>query len=1229
MLLIKEALRGTKKNFKQYISLFLFLFLTVAVFSAMITNSIQSDFAISQLENKSLVYDFQINGSFLNMKYDNMTQKELNKRSDTDDDYIKNFYGNILEWFNPYDSDLGDDFDNYTFLKLKSEISNSYISWTGDIDDGTWKLTSNLDDPDQQNTTNNWQYAWIKIIGNYSSKNLSTSSEDKNYISYDGVTNYVFYEVLENDNSPMYKSISGLNPILNSENKPIISYVHNFYCTINTNTKKLYYSFESANNNETFNIPDKPEFTINPDDKSSNPISFFSRNEINQIVSDKFGANHNLNNNEIMINYQFAKKNKYDINSNINFADSYNPKVIDYASATSDIFPLTQSVNSLSSSFNDSGLKNGSYVFLNKEDYLNQKLNLSNSDGRNTSDTYIYIKIPNATNLELNNFITGNNGLFSNYFMNKSNVFYSFKLSSSGQVATSNQTLLLIELIVCGVVIFVIFIILLFFIRKRIETYYNKIGILKAIGYTNKKIAIIFSVSLLFVVFLALFVGFFGSVPFQIYFSNSSIYSIGVNLHLFYYNFEVILFCFLYLPIFLGLLIYLFSTIIVNKNLLLLIYNIPSKTNKLRKHHKKNKLKKKHTPFFIRLSFSFVTNSLSKWILVFSISSFSTFILLFQFNVNVFTNDFDNSQYDFLNSDVKIISSTNVDQLDSLVSNKSSLDPIQQFHTYKWISSVQANQDLFQLKLCNYDETINIPDLANTLKYFFAGVKEDQIDDLKKVAGPSFSKLFFLQKNQYISSVDSYKLIHMTMTTKDPKNPHHLLNVNVWKWILDNWNDIKEYIETDIPFAIDEFSIDKFYNLVTFLNNYDLNAHGIYPNIYLGNYNTYDKTFEKPEILIDANWANTYNNNNDIFSLLQNVQLLSVDSSSSSVFNNFFNLQFKNNNLNNVLQKLNDIQIIDDINHATGTEQLGNIQIPVIISKTIAKSNNFKVGDLIKLNINILNGYQPITCKVAAISVNDFSSQNIYVSYNDLNLYIKEYTELLNDDIPKEKIPDYYNVLLSKGDENDNDILKVYRNLNIVADKEKDYNYVSSSFLNNYSLTTDTLGPLANGFDKLQQSTLSEMSDLNSVQSIYLLKNLYSTTFNDLNKQMIMSEVVTIIIDLFILFSLIGIIFDDNHRTILTMKALGYSSFKVSISILIFYFLVMIIGFPISILLVLSIWKIVLSYLFYKIGILMTVRISWIYLLITFGAIIIISLLNFINGYVHINKEKINTITDL
>ncbi len=1193
--LVKEALVSLKKNITNYISLFVFIFLSVIVFTSMASTSLELTNSIADVQNNSLEYDYQINtNQLLLMENDASVKEELNKY---------------------YDSDSS----SYSYDMFKNDLSNSYIEW------------NNSESPTSENINNidNWNLTF-----NSSSPESVTGIKEDNikdlFINYP-LNNLDLTPILNNEKiyvSPEALEILILKDELATQepkNNFLFAYTHSFYSTSILNDRKVYYQFQLGSN-------------------ENNISSEIYKRDLNKVIDYKNNPDPIIKSGTVLMNKQFVKYNNLE-NKEITFSennDAISFKIQNYATSLDNVYPQTQDPNSNITEINTKGLKDGSVVYLNKNDYFDLKdtLGISNTD----SDVTMYLSFNNKilSSSEKNEVISK---IFSKYFYNNPDAYKSFYLTQSGIIVKNVKMVLFIQVSICLISTIIISIVLFFFIKKNIENQKNKIGILKALGYKNKEVAIIFCVAISFVVIAAFVLGFLLGILIQYYFTFLSYYTVGSNLSLLYFSPIIMIFSFIVFPLLFTFISYIIARINIGKDLLFLIYDTSSKMNNKINRVKGQKIKQNisKTPFLLRLSYSFVSKTVSKWVVVFIVFSFSIFLIFFQFNVNAYTNLYINNAYSYVQSDVKIINSTSVDQLDSLSKNKTTTGS-QQYHTYDWIPDNQAYYDFNHLKITNdYNSQIIINDPLPTLYAFVFGIdsatKEGGFIPGNDGSAGELYNLFFLKKNYYLSSIDSKKIIDMKMILKEDDEEY---TVPVWQWLVTNWTYIEsklnDYAST-FDLALSNSQISQIYTLISTLYNYSNTSDDTYPNVFLGNNMLYDSTNECPIISTNMYWNTKYTG--ETFENLSNLELYGINTYDTNQLDNFFNFNLGNNKktnkeLNNVNKSVlsidsdGEVKNIEDNSSIKDLSDLERISIPVIISNLVAKTGNFKIGDTITTNTKMSNDYITTNYKVIGISKDDNTSSIFFASHENIFNYIKAYM-ILHYGIPNNVFPNnYFNKVLIKSSSNGKTLIKQFKNITIFAPQENIYNEKASDtpIISSDRPDLSSYGPISLGLATIYQNNyFTTLTDSNNMESFDLNRNIVSAGMDNLNETLYIVEIFSVFVVAFILFSLISLIFDENKRVILTLKSLGYNSIFISFSVLGFYILVMVIGFLVGWGLSIGIWIVLSKYIFITSGMLISVFASPIVFILAMVITLILIFSNFLIGYISVNKKEIKNIT--
>ncbi|WFG98362.1 hypothetical protein M1770_10080 [Spiroplasma citri] len=132
--------------------------------------------------------------------------------------------------------------------------------------------------------------------------------------------------------------------------------------------------------------------------------------------------------------------------------------------------------------------------------------------------------------------------VLSNYFVAPDNAIVAFEESLPGQVVMLTNIGFIINTSIAVVFSIIILFIIAFFIKKDIINSKQQIGVLKSLGYHRFELSFIFTFSIIFTTLIGCLLGWVLSIPLQMYFTGSNLYSIGLQLSSFYFN--RLIFCF-------------------------------------------------------------------------------------------------------------------------------------------------------------------------------------------------------------------------------------------------------------------------------------------------------------------------------------------------------------------------------------------------------------------------------------------------------------------------------------------------------------------------------------------------------------------------------------------------------------------------------------------------------------------------------------------------------------
>ncbi|WFG96412.1 ABC transporter permease [Spiroplasma citri] len=161
-----------------------------------------------------------------------------------------------------------------------------------------------------------------------------------------------------------------------------------------------------------------------------------------------------------------------------------------------------------------------------------------------------------------------------NYFVAPDNEIVAFEASLPGQVVMLTNIGFIINTSIAVVFSIIILFIIAFFIKKDITNSKQQIGVLKSLGYHRFELSFIFTFSIIFTTLIGCLLGWVLSIPLQMYFTGSNLYSIGLPLSSFYFNPLIFVSVTIFIPlIFIGT-SFLIYFVLLSRTELDLIYDI-------------------------------------------------------------------------------------------------------------------------------------------------------------------------------------------------------------------------------------------------------------------------------------------------------------------------------------------------------------------------------------------------------------------------------------------------------------------------------------------------------------------------------------------------------------------------------------------------------------------------------------------------------------------------------
>ncbi len=1124
--LVKEATWGFAKKITQFIGLILFIIGAVLTFTALFSTVFQIKNGLNDIKKNSLPYQYEIRLDGLNI--DNNVWKinpawKINENNRT---FLAQFYDESKIdaehlTFNNIRAD---------FLRLNCDLNNSEIcKWT--------KEPSYLN-PETGTASFN---ALVKNFNN----NLAAA-----FLSY----------IIHNPDE------SRLNDLINSDEADLeISFNVSYQFAANNLAKDTkYFNATSVNKNKNL--------LYKGDGWRGNNIFYTPFNRL--FEATKWEHISYLTENNIILNKQYADYNHLKIGGHFNLGNSQNLQfnIIGYGAKYSNIYPDLVSISTLSTGHKIIDLKNGSVLFMNDINFNAVKNNFSNGTEKITS----FINV-NGNLIEPQK-ITLLRKVLSNYFVAPDNAIVAFETSLPGQVVMLTNTGFIINTSIAVACSIIILFIIAFLIKKDINNAKWQIGVLKSLGYHRFELSFIFTFNIIFTTLIGCLLGWALSIPLQMYFTGSNLYSIGLPLSSFYFNPLIFVSATIFIPlIFIGM-SFLILFILLNRTVLDLIYDLkgfnlsfsPKKVKKIRKYD--NFV----LTFNVHLSFTFALKSLGKLIMVLIVLAFSFFLLIFQLDAGVvMAQGIVKDSFRYFNNDIKSYLIASYDQQDiakEAGNNK----------TYQWITVDKRMNYYHEAKIIDYNKTFNFPNPLTCFTSLYVSDSKNMkknCGDLLNIIGDPSGKTLVKSKINYDEEKKTYPYISATTVGA---LANYKVKDNESGELINGWDNLVKTINLMKPFLIEkginEADIQTIISGINLVNSLNATNNGQYPDIYLGPYMVYDKNYDFPYVFLSAGWSpdDKKNSKNPVSQL--NVVGLTNDETERNKLLNYRS----NTTPSDIAQK-------EVFSYKIRSEPTGNSlnipinePIPVLLAKRVYQSMNLVSGDIFKLNVQITNaiGYVPVAFKVIGSNDADISSGNIYMNQYSLVTVMNQWVNLTKKG--EQFLPNYYyNVFASRA----SPLGVTFQPYRIISSFSLTDNYDFTMFDNNKK------PDLKNALDL--RINLKLLNGLNKIWPFDTLRKKYSQGMRTAPDVLNVLEGLTIVIVALILSVLIAIVLDENRRTILTLKVLGYPTWKIIAIVLGFYLFAIVLGYVLGYVIAQLLWNVIIHIVFKSTGMLLIPSFSY------------------------------------
>ncbi|AOX44354.1 hypothetical protein S100390_v1c10180 [Spiroplasma sp. NBRC 100390] len=1157
--LAKEATRGFTKKITQFIGLILFIIGALLTFTALFSTVFQVKNGLNDVKKNSIPYHYEIRMDSLNID-NNVYKRNPNwKINENNRAFLAQFY-----------DETKIDNNHLTFNNIRADV-----------------LGLNCD------LTNNQICTWSKEPP-YLNKQTGTASFTALVKNFGGNISSAFLSYIVH-----HPNQSQLRALIDDDNITLnLSYDVSYQFVANNLAKDTQYFNAVA-------VSKDKNLLFNGDSWRGNNVFYTPFNRVFDVTSRE--AVTELGKNNIILSKQYADYNLLNVGGNFNLGNNSNLqfKIAGYGAKYSNIYPSLASLSTIASGGKIIDLRNGSLLFMNDINYNTIKQNFSNGEEKFTGFINVNGDLTDPQKIALLRKV------LSNYFVAPDNAIVAFESSLPGQVVMLTNTGFIINTSIAIACSIIILIIIAFFIKKDITHQKRQIGVLKSLGYRRYELSFVFTFNIVFTTLIGCLLGWALSLPLQMYFTSSNLYSIGLPLSLFYFNPIIFITATIIIPLIFIAMAFLISFILLSRTALDLIYDLKGSNLNFRVKKVRRGRKYAHfgLSFNIHLSFTFALKSFGKWVTVLVVLAFSSFLLIFQLDAGVMAQGIVNDSFRYFKDDIKSYLIASSDQQD-IVQEADNSKP------YNWITTDERDQHYYRAQVLDDDKTFNFPDpLMCFLKLSSSnptGVKQSCGDLLNIVGDPSGPTLVE-SKIKYDAKTNKYPYLNaetvkaiVNYKVKDSKTGEW---INGWDRLIEIINIIKPNL---ISQGLTEADIQTIITGINMINSLGSSTNGQYPDIYLGPNMVYDPVYDFPYVFLSAGWSpdDTKNAKNPVSQL--NVVGLS---SNETERNQLLNYRSQNTSAD-VAQKevfgykISENPVAHDLNMPI------NEPIPVILAKRVYQAMDINPGDIFKLNVRITNaiGYVPVAFKVVGSDDADISSGNIYMNQDSLVTVMNQWVNATGKGIvfaPNS----YYNVVASRASPSGMS-LQPYRIMSAFSLTD---NYDFTMFDNNKKID------FTNALDL--RTNLKLLNGLNKIWPFDTLRENYSQGMRTVRDVLNVLEGLTIVIVALILAVLISMVLDENRRTILTLKVLGYPTWKIISIVLGFYLLAIIIGYILSYVIAQLLWSLIANVVFKSTGMLLIPSFSFYVVSIATLAIGIILLLVIAVGIWKIKRNKLVNIT--
>ncbi|WP_338969405.1 ABC transporter permease [Spiroplasma endosymbiont of Labia minor] len=339
---------------------------------------------------------------------------------------------------------------------------------------------------------------------------------------------------------------------------------------------------------------------------------------------------------QIVLSTKYGKDNNLKLNDTIDLPIALNQATNTVISKTFTIVGFGSRYDTLTPSSNFTftmDIKNYAYGFVDKKVMQDAREIFWNNSQTNVYFTHdIYVnKTKNYQSGSIKDMFGIDYSRSRSIFKEGNHIFVSFGELYSNSTLSQIKVQVIIFTVLGIVILVLAFVFINFVIKKELNETRNQLGIFKAFGYTIGELSWIFALKTFITILIGLILGYFASVPMQLYVAKTFEMQVTFSYDAIYLNWIFMSIILIIIPIIFLLVSYGLTLLYLKEPALSLIYQTTKALKRIPKQgFISRSLSKKNKGFSYRLLQAFTARSKGKFAMVISLFIFSSLLFLVQ-----------------------------------------------------------------------------------------------------------------------------------------------------------------------------------------------------------------------------------------------------------------------------------------------------------------------------------------------------------------------------------------------------------------------------------------------------------------------------------------------------------------------------------------------------------------------------------------------------------------------